>query len=427
MEVTVKTRNTASDHRKRSSKLLSLFLAAAILLFVFIALFCMHRPSQTPEHQIGQTICWNTDVGDIRPLAKVFVSYDLEKTKAMAFSYGIVVEAKITRILPDTYTHATEILGGDRWHILQMQTLDVVAGKNMPREFYLMLPATYSTELSRFDSFLITLTQKGFEAYTLINTDQCRYERFSPIFVPVTLDPDHSEINGAIASPSVTFSILAFRNGLLDTSLWDEDMWNALPSAEHLLAPGSDYPVKKGSTLSGAKLSILASRWQNRKYITDRSRTYHTLENQPTGEMADYLNTHAFAQNFYQPNGHPLGVKYRRIVNGFLTNECHLRTQDGTDTESEIVFTDADIAALPDLVSVLQQTIGTKPEGSTDTTCIAEVRAGYHKSDDRLFGYIRIVWGDRNKEVAAKNLIIYPDGTMQELSLEEWKLYRTNK
>ena len=90
-------------------------------------------------------------------------------------------------------------------------------------------------------------------------------------------------------------------------------------------------------------------------------------------------------------------------------------------------FTEADIDKLPDLTAVLKATLAEKPEGCTDTTKLSEVRAGYHKDGETLFGYIRVAWGDRNKEVAAKNLIIHSDGTMQELPLEEWKLYRTNK
>jgi len=408
-----------------------ILLPVAVGVCLLGGMVCMLWPSPKPEHYIGEPVGWNMNIDQpIKPLYKIFVSYDLDMAAANAFSYGIVVEAKIVEILPDVYTRGNEILGSDRWHMLRMKTLDVVAGKNMPREFYLMLPADYSTNLSRFDSFLLTLSQRGFDTYTLINTDQRRYESFSPVFSPVSLDPDNSEINGYISTPNVQFGILAFRNGFLDMSLWDADVWDNRSRGERLLASETVFPVEKGASLAEAKLGILLSRWQNRKYIKNRSIRYcEELEKQPAGILAEYLDAHAFDQRFYRPNGHPLGERYRRLINGFQTNECYLLLQDGTIEDSPVKFTEEEIATLPDLEAVLRDMTAQMPENSTETTCLAEVRAGYHKENDKVFGYVRLVWGDyrKNREVCEKNLFIYPDGTVEEVTPEKWTEFKRTR
>ncbi|MBR4864337.1 MAG: hypothetical protein IKU07_07165 [Oscillospiraceae bacterium] len=432
MSITVKSVKAVAGQHKHSCKLLRVLLPAVALLFIISALLFIFRPTPEPVHRIGESVSWDMHITQpIVPIANVFISYDLESSTAAPFVYSEVVEAKITEILPDTYTVPKEILGGNRWHILKMQTLDIVIGKNMPRAFYLMLPEHYSTELSAFDSFIIAMHQRSLDEYTLINTNQCRYESFSPIFMPSSGSPAAGEVQSAISTSDCTFSILPLRNGFLDASIWDEDMWHAENYAKKLLSRESVFPVKYGYSRLAAKIAILAYREKNRQYLRPFNGRFFSWKDYPT-EAVDFAarflpfedGTYSQSLSFSNYKGR---TEYTRVVNGFVTNERHIVNENGTTEESAVVFTEADIDKLPDLTAVLKATLAEKPEGCTDTTTLSEVRAGYHKDGETLFGYIRVAWGDRNKEVAAKNLIIHSDGTMQELPLEEWKLYRTNK
>ncbi len=432
MSFTIKSDKSPAVQHKQSYKLLRLLLPAGTLLLIIAALIFIFRPTPDPVHRIGDPISWDMHITQpIDPIANIFVTYDLEAARAAPFANREVVEAKITEILPDTYTTPKEILGGDRWHILQMQTIDVIIGKNMPRAFYLMLPESYSTELSAYDSFIISMHQRSLDEYTLINASQCRYESFSPIFVPASGSHVPGEVAAAISTSSCAFSILPFRNGFLDTSIWDEDMWDRELIAEELLSPDSVFPVKKGYSRLAAKIAILAYREKYRKNLRPFNGKFFTWEDYPT-ETADFAarflpfenGTYSQSLSFSNYKGR---TEYTRVINGFVTNERHIVNENGTTVESAVIFTETDMDKLPDLTAVLKATLAENPEGSTDTTDLAEVRAGYHKDGETLFGYIRVVWADRNKEVAAKNLILYSDGTMRELPLTEWKALQGKK
>ena len=44
-----------------------------------------------------------------------------------------------------------------------------------------------------------------------------------------------------------------------------------------------------------------------------------------------------------------------------------------------------------------------------------------HKDGDSVFGYIRVVWEDKDTTVETKNLIVNPDGTVEDLNAYQWE------
>ena len=407
-----------TDHpekRKCSGKLWISLISVVAFLCIGTVLFFVVRQFQNPKHRIGDEISWNLQLKE--PICPTQGGPSVHKSYESAFLYNIVVEAEIVEILPDTYTQPTEILGGDLWEIVEMKTRDVVAGENIPESFYLMLPDGYSIGLAKYESFLLVIRQKGIAGDTFVNTQLCRYEQFYPTFtLRMSQEMIHDRIYNTVYNVCDPFAMLAFSDGYLDTSLWQRDGWDEV-TWENILAADSEYPVKAGYSLAEAKQAILKFREENSQYIKPEYGKFFTADDYPTEEAAALFDKVGSLKNgtFLASGDYAGQGTYRRLVNGLPTNEYYTLNADGTVAEPNVVFTDADIAKCPDMATVINSATAEKPEWYQDTW-ITEVRAGYYKDGDEVFGYIRVTWNDKYTTVKTKNLIIHPDGTREDLS-----------
>jgi len=411
----------APKKRKSSKKWRIILLSTVVLLCIGAALFFLLRPSQKKGHSIGDKISWDLQIHEpIQPALNGNVPHGTSGPSS--FLYYTVVEAEITQILPDTYTQPTEILGGDLWQIVEMKTRDVVAGENMPESFYLMLPDGYGTGLTKYESFLLVIRQKGIAGDTLVNTQQCRYEQFYPTFT-LRMSPGmlSDRVYDTVYNVCDSFAMLAFSDGYLDTSLWAENMWNN-PNWEQVLGADSQYPVKLGDSLEEAKAGILQYRETNSQYVKPENSKFFTPEDYPTEEAAALLQKVGSFENgvFSAPMDFAGRGYYYRLVDGLPTNERYYLNADGTVKQPNVVFTEADIEKCPMLGTIIEETTAQAPQWYQQTW-ITEVRAGYHKDGDSVFGYIRVVWEDKDTTVETKNLIVHPDGTVEDLNAYQWE------
>ncbi len=137
-----------------------------------------------------------------------------EEPPSMEFSFsGIIVKAELVNVLPDTYC----ILDFSSYHkpleyiILQFRTTDVLSGKNVPTDFYYILPKFLEADFSRYDFFIISMSQFGFEDYVLKNVTDNVIET-----LPLTVFDASGEVYG---------NILPFTDGVFDESLWQNENW----------------------------------------------------------------------------------------------------------------------------------------------------------------------------------------------------------
>ena len=399
-----------------------ILLSVVALLCIVTVLFFLLLPLQKTKHCIRDSVSWDLQVDEpIQPALNGPVP--IAWSDLTAFLNFIVVEAEIIQILPDTYTQPTEILGGDLWQIVQMKTRDVVAGENMPESFYLMLPDGYGTGLTKYESFLLVIRQKGIAGDTLVNTQQCCYERFYPVFTlrmaQGVLPPDR--VYDTVYNVCDSFAVLAFSDGHLDTSLWAEDMWDN-PNWEQVLGADSQYPVKVGHSLEEAKAGILQFRETHSQYLKPENCKVFTPDDYPTEEAAALFDKVGSLENgaFSSPGDFGGRGYYCRLVDGLPTNERYYLNADGTVTQPDVVFTETDIAKLPTLGSIIEKTVAQAPQWYQQTR-ITEVRAGYYKDGKSVFGYICVVWKDKDTTVMTKNLIAHPDGAVEDLNAYQWE------
>lgn len=301
-----------------------------------------------------------------------------------SFDLNLMVEAKVIEVLPDAYTDPTT-----RWqfHIIRFETLEVMAGKNFPKEFYLRLSLEMSTELDQFDSLILSLRQVGIEDYILLNQTTRTMEAFSLVF---EMDSCRHWSHFSTA--------MAFDDGVLDPSLWELEKWE--PSSyyvEKILAgdPYINFPAKEGSTVEDVKNYIYAKKQQSQQ-----------LQNLTVQTQADFSKNAAF--DYVKPfvNGVFIqsqlvdgGVTYMRIINGFHTTE-RIALKGGSATYEGEAFTKEDLSALPDLggmietldLESLEQPYGQYYNGLDVRLWNMGATGMYAKVDGQVYGIVKVTW-----------------------------------
>lgn len=301
---------------------------------------------------------------------------------AYQFDIHMVVEARVKEVLPGEYQ---DPLTKRRYHILKLETLDVVSAENMPQEFYLRLSTQLSTELHIFTSFVLSIQQVGIENYLLLNLDQAQMEAFSLLFELYT------------DSHPFYFSygeLIAFSDGVWDKRLYELEGWAGIDAAT------SDYPVGKVSTIEECKTRILDKiSKQNltaKKVYTVADLAAGTAQEEFLAWVTPFTNG-VYAQKFNQ-----LGkVHYTRLINNFPTSETIYISQDGAYWLSEH-FTQEDLSSLPDLGTFLMEL---QPRLETmasphadfykDTAAYLKgtwAEGKYYKVNGQVYGLVKVCW-----------------------------------
>lgn len=296
------------------------------------------------------------------------------------FCIRLVVQARVTDILPDLYQ---DLLTNRKYHVLQLQTLDVINGHNIPESFYLRLDSYLSPELDRFDSLILSLQQVGIEDQLLINTDQRTVESFSLLF----------EICNHYAP--YFGSVVAFTDGVFDPTLFDLNRWGIGDYYLEQILTGEfldyQYPAMSGYTTANTKAHInnwIDSRSEPEYY---RNLTVYTQASFAHDGVFDYVQTGIFA------HFRPSNPVYTRIVNGFPTTERIVILDDTVTYEGE-AFTQQDLQAMPDIGAFIEglDLDSIAPPHIEDTSDLKLHSCGatglYTKVDGQVYGVVKIFW-----------------------------------
>ncbi len=332
------------------------------------------------------------------------------------FWINLVVQARVLEILPNLYQ---DPLTNQKYHILRMETLDVINGQNFPQEFYLRLDSYLSTELECFDSLILSLEQVGIENQLMINTNQHTMDSFSLLF---QVYHHYAPYFG---------SVVAFTDGVFAPSLFKMKGWS---NAEHYLEDilsdeppkyMHDYPAKAGYTPADTKAEI--NNRINNSSAPERYRdlTVYTQASFPHSEVFDYVKTGLFAH--FRP-GNPV---YTRIVNGFPTTERIIMLDDTVTYEGE-AFTQLDLQAMPDIGAFIEDLNlnAIDPPHIEDTSNLNLHSCGatglYTKVDGQVYGVVKIFWTYFEKDTYYSSVVydgLYylatTDGTIRPIERDE--------
>lgn len=318
------------------------------------------------------------------------------------YTHMLVVEARVKEVLPDLYKRAS-------WrtpcYVLVMETLDAMNVDNMPEEFYFLIPSDLCPDLDQFDSLILCLQQEGVENYLLINQTTATYETFDNMFECYYV----ADLG----------SVIAFRDGKLDDSLWDLPNWLGFSNwdREFDRIERGEYeyffPGGRNATLEECKEAIRQE--INRYEESQHKKVFSQADFGDFTYIAPFENG-VFEHTFNIVNN---SITITQTINGIPTNEhCHL--ENGVFMPK--YFTKDDLSSLPDLGAVLEMI-------SKDTDCtisslvkkyldqgyvVANVwtEAEYYKQNGTVYGIIQLLWRFEHKpEIVFSYFLVTPDGT----------------
>lgn len=386
---------------------------------------------ETPSFEIPELSNNGSGIGGMLP-ATVNPWYQFCRAKS--------VHVKIKEILPDVYCKTN---GLEAYWVLHLQVLDTIVGENIPKEIYYLLPGYLSPALEEYDSFIMTVEQVGLENYMLVNATQKRAETFTLLFQSPKVDA-FSYISEV---PTYLGAVLAFKNGTLDTGLWDKDGWNL--GKEDLNAWTQNgmydaYPGKVGRSIADTKKAIqkVCEPFKREGFESRSSVIKSEYFDWPQAEEAfSYIRSWgigAFAQYYFGDHFERQAyvryadkVVYERIINGFRTNETiiiekryeeSLKSDDDLDEiyqnveYSDARFTKEDVQKLPDLMKYRQIAENLAPpevEPGNESLTLYRIQGEYHKSGEHVFGVLSLYWGyadEKGKLEKMTWLVVCPDG-----------------
>jgi len=345
----------------------------------------------TGLQQIGKAA--ETDSGEVLP-GLIF------------YTHMLVVEARVKEVLPDLYKRAS-------WrtpcYVLVMETLDAMNVDNMPKEFFLLLSSDLCPDLHQFDSLILCLQQEGVENYLLINQSTATYEAFHNMFECFYLED--------------WGSVIAFRDGKLDNSLWDLPNWFGFSNWDHefdLIEEGRYwhfFPGGRNSTLEECKEAI---RQQINRYEQNQHKKVFSQ-----ADFGDFSYLTPFENGVFE---HTIfivdnSISITQTINGIETNE-HCYLENGVIKPR--YFTKDDLSSLPDLGAILEiisKDINSMippfakeylDQGYVVANAWAEPE--YCKKDETVYGIIKLVWHLENIPddyagiTISRYFLITPDG-----------------
>ncbi len=320
------------------------------------------------------------------------------------FSTGtIAVKAKVVKNHPYTY-YKLDVRSEFRpvaYRLIQMETMEVISGENVPQYFLYLIPASVYVDMSVYDSLLISMSQLGMENYVLKNETQHQMECFELL---IFADPqDEPELG----------NVIAFSDGIFDESLWQNESWiyGYQFAQYHLDNPGTgDLVVARGD--SEAEV-IAAIKQQYHDYYGDnyqvRSVIIPNFTTQAAKDALEYVKPFAngvFSQTYqaYYGNGQLI---FRRFINGCQTEETvtiDLVTEEVT--YSEVRYTKEDMAQMENISAHLSQKAKEYAEempipphidpSGKQLVCL-NLYAWYVKVDGKLYGVLKTAWRYRKE------------------------------
>ncbi len=311
-----------------------------------------------------------------------------------------VVKAKAVEVLPDTYyeLNVSSTVRPTAYRLIRMQTLESIRGDAMPEEFLYLMRADLVTDLTVYDSLIISMSQHGVENYVLRNGDKQVMEAF-----PLKLfrDPEDQPELG---------NMIAFTDGIFDESLWQNESWLfGYQFARHDLDDPGDYlVVYRGCTEEYTVGCILADIEEWEAHMESHGWGYSipsvcALDFKTEEAKAALAYVQPFENGiFSQQFGGQGSVVFRRYINGCQTEETitiHLTTEEVT--YSEVRYTQEELAGIGDVAGQLvglaevyaneiPVPLHVDPEGK-ELRCL-NLYGWYAKAEDKIYGVIKTTW-----------------------------------
>lgn len=317
-------------------------------------------------------------------------------TPAFEFSGAIAVKAKVVKNYSDKYYKLEASLSETptAYRLVQMQTLEVINGANVPQEFIYLMPEQTYVDLSVYDSLLIAMTQVGVNNYVMQNETQNRIECLDMIVFADHIDkPEFGRI-------------IAFSDGIFDESLWQNENWLFgyqfsryfldNPDKSHLVVARGD---SESEVISAIKKEY--SEWSGGEYpvpsvvVPD----FKTEEAKAAMEYVKPFVNGVFAQEYQYPND---TITFRRYINGCQTEET-VKIDPVTEevTYSSVRYTEEDMARIENIAAHLSEKareyaeqLPNPPHLDTEgmeLKCL-NLCAWYAKVDGKLYGVIKTSW-----------------------------------
>jgi len=309
----------------------------------------------------------------------------------------ISVTAKLSEALPDVYTfyhdrHQRE------FRLLRMQTVKLLEGSEMTDEFYYLVPVSFMTDFSAYDSFVIRgMAQYTYEYSVLYNKTQDSPEKLNLVIF------GYSNLTESLGYKFVAFD----SEGNFDERLWSSnDAWIDRTSS-----------VSK-SEFTWHTITELEDEIQNYEGYRNLRVQYVHLLKDISGEAAEVLTQlrdsengvfvphHSSSITFYSPEVQFFADRY---IGGFLTNErisVWNKEWNGGDTDiyacTKAHFDDDDMERLPDLASAFESVktalnsgIITPPHFNNQEKLrhtANDVFAWYAKTEEGVIGIVKVTW-----------------------------------
>ena len=350
---------------------------------------------------------------------------------AFQFIRGIAVKAKVVKNHPDTYYKLDVSLERKpiSYRLIQMETLEVIRGKNVPQYFLYLIPESVYVDMSVYDSLLISMSQLGAENYVLKNENQQQIEFFKlPIFADWQDEPELG-------------NIIAFTDGIFDEGLWQNDSWIYgyqfgrfyLDNPEH-----GNLVVLRGDSEDTV---ISAIQEQFEKDYSDAHEPsvitldFNTKKAKDAIEYVKPFTNGVFAQTCYQYNGSSVLI-FTRYINGCQTEETvkiDILTEEVT--YSDIRYSKEDLERVENISVYLSQKVSeyedqlpSPPHITTDEKELLALNlcAWYVKTEDKIYGVLKTAWRyqDKNEDYVQHyddSYILYDmrEGTATDISRDD--------
>lgn len=352
------------------------------------------------------------------------------------FACGIAVEAYVKEVLPDVYVETGRYRKAPEYKVLKLEVCDVIVGEGVPNEIYYKVPALTADYIAGYERLVLSIEQLGLENYILINKNTNRIETFRFLF-------GISRESNATFAPAG--SVIAFTNGKLDESIWEQEYWKK----SFTISLKDKYPARPGCTIQYTKNKIRELNSDKDNYgnydILKEVFTFDTFLCDETADVIEYLSSlenGVFTNECHRYND-GVTVFYTRIINGFYTDEKIKITIPGENGEKASVtymgpcFTESDMESIPDIGSIiegldLENITPRHTEGYEDMYRFSCSASGwYSKTDDGVYGIVKIAWrlGEKNEHYYYVQyyddtyLIAFSDGTYKEVEREELREY----
>ncbi len=359
-------------------------------------------------------------------------SYDAYASSPGRFYAGIVIEAKVSEILPFVYSHPKSSYN---IYVVELEILDTVRGEGLPNKIYYQYRGYDEHLFEGHDTFILSLTQIGIQNYVLINKTTNSVEFFPNMFETCGIsDPTYG-------------SIIAFTDGILDISFWKKTFVNTTPYEDYddyypnkgsveYIGPNNYYPARVGYTVEQTKEKLYQSiqAAQDDKYTlyfkcNNVTPYYLTVDDifisEQEKEFLEYVSPSAQSVFYYSLSSyiHPVTINglqyanismtYVRLINGFTATQETINVSGrilpvgskrtiAMASDSQYIthtrFTEEELSRAPDIgkvIASLDLDALVPPHITPDDTAQlagCEAKGTYKKVGDKIYGIVSVVW-----------------------------------